>query len=178
MGQSCQLLAPGSTDHHKLHAFICFLVPVHPGEKLHPLICPSMAGATKTCLCIPVGPSSHAGSSICEASQVWRGLWGELAIQKLRCNPSAPLPAAQEHQRQHLSHREHHLAEHIRRCVKRCWGHFQVRRASGCLSPVSSPQHRLEGFRREESPCGRKYHGGQPAEEGGGVCVQSGLLKR
>lgn len=107
------------SDHHKLQAFICFLVPVHPGEKLHPLICPSMGDATKTCLCIPVGPSSHAGSSICEASQVWRGLWGELATEKTRCNPSAPLPAAQEHQRQHLSHREStSLAEHIRRCVK------------------------------------------------------------
>lgn len=106
------------SEHHKLHAFICFLVPAHPGEKLHPPTCPSMGEATKTCPCTPVGPSSRAGSSTCEVPRIW----GDLAVQKPRCSHSAPLPAAQEQQGQPLAHREStSLAEHTGRGVKGVW---------------------------------------------------------
>lgn len=122
------------SEHHKLHAFICFLVPAHPGEKLHPPTCPSMGEATKTCPCTPVGPSSRAGSSTCEVPRIW----GDLAVQKSEVQPLFPTPcspgaagAAPGTQGEHQPGRAHG-----ERC-KRCLGHFQARRASGCPSPGS-----------------------------------------
>lgn len=69
--------------------------------------------------------------------------WGELAIQKPRCNHSAPPPAAQESPSEAapVTQGEHQPGRAHWEMCQSCWGHFQVRRTSGCLSlgyPVPS----------------------------------------
>lgn len=71
--------------------------------------------------------------------------------------PCSPGPAQGQHQPGRA---------HWEMC-KRCWGHLKVRRVSGCLSPGSpAPRTGWQDLGERKSP----------AEKGGGVCVQSGLL--
>lgn len=106
------------------------------------------------------------------------GQGGDLTVWKPRCKSSSLLPAAiQEHRRQHSRHQESMgLVNHMRRCVKRPGGTLPSKKSFWISVP--RPRHRLAAFRRMESPLGRKCHGGQPAEKGGGVHVQLGLIKR
>lgn len=129
------------SDHHKLHASMCFLVPVCPGEKLHVLICPSVGDATKSCQWAPAGMQAAASVRLLRFGEGCGESWPYRNLSPTPCSPGASetapgrAPAWQS----------------TWEMCKRCWGRFQVRRVSGCPSPRSPASAQALGER--ESPC-------------------------
>lgn len=104
-----------------------------------------------------------AGGSDCEAPQLRGGSGGALAMWKQRGSSSPPLPAAiQEHRRQHRPPpAEHRPGEAHGETCKKAGGGTPPSEKSFWMSVlrVPSPRQRLAGFRREESPGGRRCCG-------------------